>query len=164
MDILVRPYFIRPLNKNSMICSICNSKLKKEIKKLKVKKNVCSFCKSWRECGYCRYSDRPFVIGSSLLNNHYPEGCTSAKECNCVYEKFVYIFIICEKCVIPKCAICRDELKKHELFRYDHKTSLCEKCEKQKEEQLRKQKFTNLGKMVVLKINWNCMAQKNFAF
>jgi len=91
MEIISVPYELNINDCNIINCKICNNFLIKEIKKGSYLIN---------ECGYCRYSDRPFALGSSSLNNHYSEGCT------CKYDKKEYLYITCNICKFPKCNKC----------------------------------------------------------
>jgi hypothetical protein len=91
MDIRCEPNELLINDKNIINCTICNNLLIKEIKEGSYLIN---------DCNYCRYSDRPFVMGSSSLYNHYPEGCT------CEYGKKDFLYIICKICKFPKCSKC----------------------------------------------------------
>lgn len=64
------------------------------------------------ECGYCRYSDRPFASCGSSLQNHFPEGCT------CNYGIKQYIYYICENCKNPKCQQCNSNIREQEFKEY----------------------------------------------
>jgi hypothetical protein len=107
MEIRCEPYELLINDKNIINCIICNNLLIKEIKEGSYLIN---------DCGYCRYSDRPFVIGSSSLYNHYPEGCT------CEYGKKEFLYIICNICKFPKCNKCG--------IKINNCISKCNNCEK----------------------------------
>jgi hypothetical protein len=106
MEIRCEPYELLINDKNIINCIICNNLLIKEGSYL------------INDCGYCRYSDRPFVIGSSSLYNHYPEGCT------CEYGKKEFLYIICNICKFPKCNKCG--------IKINNCISKCNNCEKNK--------------------------------
>ena len=88
MDIVSNPDSLNITSDEVSLCPKCNSNLFKKIEK------------KWRQigndCGWCRYSDRPFTLGSSSLESHYPNGCT------CKYEETGYILLItCHNCLHP---------------------------------------------------------------
>ena len=95
MEIRTDPSFLKLDNINIINCPYCDELLHKEVKEGKYLIN---------ECGYCRYSDRPFTIGSSSLNQHYSNGCS------CEYSKQNYMYIICNNCLNPKCNNCDNKL------------------------------------------------------
>ena len=65
MEIRKDPYFLEIKDKDITLCPRCNYLLNKEIKKGRCLIN---------ECGYCRYSDRPFVCMSSSWQQDFPDG------------------------------------------------------------------------------------------
>lgn len=73
-------------------CPDCNAQLIKEIKK--GKRLIGS------ECGYCRYSDRPFAYGGSQRG-----------ECSCEYAETEYVHISCRNCISPRCSTSKKYLK-----------------------------------------------------
>jgi hypothetical protein len=81
MNIRTKPYDLNILNKNIIHCPCCNDIL---IKKIKMGSYLVD------ECGYCRYSDRPFTMRSSSLQSHYPDGC----QCRYEEKQFIYIEIV----------------------------------------------------------------------
>lgn len=113
MEIITQPFnlVIRDININR--CPVCNLKLniKKTIRKNNIKE--CIKC-SWSQCGYCSYSDRPFAIGSSSLENNYPDGCSckypSNLKCECEFKEIQIITITCNNCRIPKCNDCKNNI------------------------------------------------------
>jgi len=56
-----------------------------------------------RECGYCRYLDRPFGGCGNTAETHYGE-------CSCEYGEKDYLYMICEKCKSSKCVDCKTPL------------------------------------------------------
>ncbi len=86
MDIRIEPFILK-VDKSTKYCPCCGGVLLKEIKLGEY---------LIRECGYCRYLDRPFAFCGNTASNHYG-GC----ECN--YGEKEFIYITCKKCISPKC-------------------------------------------------------------
>jgi hypothetical protein len=86
MEIRTEPCNLQITETDCSNCPKCSYKLIKEVREG-------TYLES--ECGYCTYSDRPFAMGSSSLQNHYPEGCT------CKHGKKQYIYVSCQRCSIP---------------------------------------------------------------
>lgn len=126
METRFEPNFIEDYySYNNTLCYYCNSILLKQVKKSKYLK---------KECGYCRYSDRPFAMGSSTLENNY-------SGCNCEYGEKDFNFIICNNCLNINCKICNikiytEYLRKPSLYCYECKETYKKKeLEKKKQEQ-----------------------------
>lgn len=122
MEIRKDPYFLEIKDKDITLCPRCNYLLNKEIKKGKCLIN---------ECGYCRYSDRPFVCMSSSWQQHFPDGCT------CVYEEQDILFVSCVNCLNPKCIKCNNSIVIS--CDIDLTKTICLSCENK----IKKQEFNN---------------------
>ena len=109
MEIKTQPSTLKIIDININNCPSCSLKLIKNKTTRKEKIKTCLKC-NWSECGECRYSDRPFAIGSSSLNNHYPYGCnckSSPSICECEFKNIQVHNITCNNCRIPKCKDCK---------------------------------------------------------
>jgi len=106
----MEPSFLKINDINIINCPCCNEILNKEVKKGAYLIN---------ECGYCIYSDRPFTIGSSSLNQHYSNGCS------CEYGEKDYTYISCNKCLNPKCNNCDNKLILSYTYEPDRICSMC---------------------------------------
>jgi len=111
MEIETEPFSLKISDININNCPSCSSKLIKKEYTRKEKIKTCLKC-NWSECGWCRYSDRPFASFSSSLNNHYPDGCycepyPSNLNCECEFKNIQVYKITCNNCRIPKCKDCK---------------------------------------------------------
>lgn len=133
MEIITEPSFLNIKNIDETVCPFCNDSLKKEIKK------------GWYlayECGYCSYSNRPFAMGSSSLESHYPEGC------KCRYAEKDFMYLICANCCNPKCAKC--DIVIEIGYTYDP-NRICDKCKRKLEIEkikIEKEKFNDNWKKI----------------
>lgn len=109
-------------------CSCCNDTLIYEIKYGKYQIG--------NDCSYCRYLDRPFTLGSSSLENHYPDGCI------CEYGKKKYKYIICENCLKPSCKKCKKKIINSYCKNDNCFDKICSDCNKKYE----KNQFNNKWK------------------
>ena len=89
MEIRREPYSLK-VDSNSNDCLCCNNKLDKEIKRGKYLID---------ECGYCRYSDRPFGGCGNTASSHYGG-------CSCEYGEKDYLYMTCKNCLSPNCVNC----------------------------------------------------------
>jgi len=94
MDIRVEPYNLKINDIIDDICPCCGVILQQNIRKGKY---------LIRECGYCRYLDRPFGFCGNTAQSHYGG-------CSCEYEEKDYLYITCEKCKSLKCIDCKTSL------------------------------------------------------
>lgn len=115
------PFALRLENENVTHCPVCDTVLDK------IYKLGSSLVK---ECGYCRYSDRPFCQGSVSLHSHYPEGC------KCQYEDKNFLYISCPNCSNPKCVICDIYLGKDFFIFKIEKEPICQKCSDTKKDDI----------------------------
>ena len=93
MEIRTGPYTLK-VDSNSNACPCCNNILHTEIK--------CGNYLIGRECGYCRYLDRPFGSCGNTASSHYGG-------CSCEYAEKKYLYISCKKCLSPNCVKCGDK-------------------------------------------------------
>jgi hypothetical protein len=107
IDTRFEPSELEKCNFDNVNCSQCNNILIKEYKLGKYQIG--------KDCGYCRYSDRPYTIGSSSLYSHYPNGC------ECEYGEKEFLYIICKNCINPKCSICNIK----SCYKYG---GICDEC------------------------------------
>jgi hypothetical protein len=92
MEIRTEPYDL-PINSSIITnCPCCNDILQQKIKN--------TFYLIDGECGHCRYLDRPFG------------GCGNTDGgCECEYGNKDYLYIICNKCLSPKCVKCGNNVR-----------------------------------------------------
>jgi hypothetical protein len=95
MDFRTEPVNLQIKDINVDICPCCNMILQQNIRK---------GCYLIRECGYCRYLDRPFGGCGNRAKTHY------GGECSCEYGEKDYLYISCEKCKYLKCIDCKEPL------------------------------------------------------
>ena len=113
---IYKPHFLSKIHKSSDTeCKYCNNILIRKIKK----KNILL-----QECGYCRYSMRPFVYCNSSWESHYPGGCS----CDDNRELMDVLHITCSECMI--CINCNGINDKSMISETDRHINFCEKCEK----------------------------------
>ena len=144
MEIETQPCTLKIIDININTCPYCSSELIKKKTTRKVKIKTCLKC-NWSECGYCRYSDRPFAIGSASLNTHYPDGCNcepspSNLKCECEFKIIPVHIITCNNCRIPKCKECKMNIINTDYKPlYEHESI----------------SITNTGRLVCKCDNWN---------
>ena len=68
MEIRSEPSNLQINDNKTTVCPCCNIILQKEIKKG-------NYLIDDIECGYCRYSLRPFTGANSYWHERYPNGC-----------------------------------------------------------------------------------------
>ena len=132
MEICVEPHDLQIKDINVEICPCCNMTLRRNIRKGKYLIND-------KECGYCRYLDRPFGGCGNTAISHYGG-------CSCEYGEKDYLCVTCEKCKSSKCIDCKTMLpcrnkncniptrcfdcyKKHEFNNKWQNTTPCEKLD-----------------------------------
>ena len=131
MEIQTRPFNLDITDPNTKFCPKCNKQLDIEQHTRRDKTCTCNAC-SWSECGYCRYSDRPFAMGSSSLANHYGGGCyckpyPSKSKCECKYTRIDIRRFVCINCRIPKCEKCKEAIKPNCYYQLQLQAASCAK-------------------------------------
>jgi hypothetical protein len=94
MEFRVEPYSLKIKDINIEICPCCDMILQQNIRKGNY---------LIRECGYCRYLDRPFGGCGNTALTHYGG-------CSCEYGEKEFLYITCERCKSLKCIDCKTVL------------------------------------------------------